>query len=556
MSLYFRLLRLQLSQRFGLSALRAEMQENRKRALGKASVFVVAVLSIGVLIGLYTWMLTAIMPTFQSLGMERIFLGVILLASMLIVFIFGLVYLIGLLFFSKDTEFLAALPIPQRTVFAAKFSQVLGGEIGTTALLLAPALVVYGVTVGAGVGYWFLALLMLFVAPCIPLALSGFVSLVLMRFNALWRRRDLMTTISAVAAVLIYVVGWTMLSSRMESLTSPEAVMELIQNSSALLHSIVSAFPPAGWAAEALLGQTGSLLLFLGVSAVALALVVFVADKIYYAGSMAQLEAAARTRKVKITSDTARQRGVVWALFMREWKIILRTPVYALNSLIMLIMGPLMLLLPMLMQGMTTDPEMREILSLLNNAADSRIVLLVLAALSLALGVINTGAMTSFSREGKLFYLLRVIPVSPRKQVLGKFLFGYSSTLLCVVLMCTVAVLMLGISPLLALGTVLFSAVVAVCPLALSMLPDTIKPKLSWNSETEAIKQNMNAILGMLIAWGVLFVMGVGAYFLAGTTLTILPLTLLIAGVAAMLGWASLVLLGRTAHSAFERIEG
>ncbi len=43
---------------------------------------------------------------------------------------------------------------------------------------------------------------------------------------------------------------------------------------------------------------------------------------------------------------------------------------------------------------------------------------------------------------------------------------------------------------------------------------DLARPKLTWNSPAEAVKQNMNGMLGMLVAALVLMAVGFGAYML------------------------------------------
>jgi len=66
---------------------------------------------------------------------------------------------------------------------------------------------------------------------------------------------------------------------------------------------------------------------------------------------------------------------------------------------------------------------------------------------------------------------------------------------------------------------------------ALNLLIDVFHPKLVWNSEQEAMKQNMNGGLGMLVSFLVILIMGAAA---AGALLLGLPATVAFASVAAV----------------------
>lgn len=556
MKLFFRLFGVQLNQRLGISAIRAGLRDDPKRTLGRSALWLIVLISFGALIGMYTWLVYQMLPAFQQLGMESLLLGLIFLLSMAFVFFMGIVYLIGTLFFSKDTEFLASLPIPQRTVFAAKFGQVLLGEIGVSMLLLLPPCIVYGIMSGVGIGYWLCMVLILPLVPCIPLALSALLSLLLMRFTALWRRRDLLTVIGSVALVVAIMLGQWQLQSLIPEDMGLEAVMALITDSSGLLQRITAAFPPSRWAAEGLLHGGGSLLLFLAVSVAALALVIVIAGRIYYGGAMAQLESSSSQRQVSLTGRSVRRHSTLFALFLREWRTVARSPVYALNGLIVIIMGPLLMLLPKFMQNSVDAADMGALFAFLQGAVDQRLILLVLSAIFVAIGMISPATFTSISREGKCFYLLRTMPVSPVRQITAKYLFGLSIAVIAMVFMGATATLAFSFPVGIVLGAFGFGLWASLCPVAIAMIPDVLKPKLSWNSETEAIKQNINGILGMLIGWGYLFLLCFLGYKLLQRGMSTVNLLWLMMAGTGILGLASFWVLGLAARRSWRRIEG
>lgn len=555
MKLFFRLFFLQLNQRFGLSSMRAMLRDEKKKTARNLALFALVVFGVASLIAVYTALLSLLLPGFQQLGLDSVFLGLTLLLSMILVFVLGMFYLLGVLFFSKDTEFLTALPIPQRTIFGAKFAQVMISEIASSALLLLPPIIVYGVTAGADVFFWLRGALTLLLVPCIPLALSALIALLLMRFNALWRHRDLLTIVGSVLALLAYMASVMFFSAKIPQYTSPEQITALLSDNEGLLTMAVSYFPPSGWAARGILGDGGSLALFAAVSAAALAVVILVSDRIYHSGASAQLEAVKSSRKVKLSGDAVRQRGQVSAMFKREWQLVLRSPVYALNGLAMIVMGPIMMLFMVFIQGASMN-GLESVVALISTSTDYTLVFFVLTALFMFFTTMNTALTTTISREGKLFFILRTLPVTPERMIIGKLLFGVSTQAVGTLLMGGVALVAFHLPVWVVVGTVLLSCLASFAPLALSVLPDLHRPKLTWNSETEAVKQNMSGVLGMLICMAYVLLAGFGFYWLIAASVGFALLIAIGVAASALTGALSLLALTRTAKRRWHAIEG
>lgn len=555
MSMFLRLFRVELKQRLGTSSLRASFRENKVKFIGRLSVWLIAFLSIAFLVGGYTWLLIKGMPFFAMLNLESVLLGILLLMSMVMVFFLGLFYLIGMLFFAKNTEFLASLPIPQGTVFAVKFSQVLLSEIATGLVILLPPIIVYGVQSGVGVMYWLRAFCIAVLAPSIPLAIAGLLSLLLMRFTALWRRRDLVTVVGSILLMALFILGQTWLTGQMPENMTQGVIMAMLTSNEGLLRMISSAFPPSGWAAQGLISGGEMFWLFVGVSVLSLVLVSVIANHMYYAGAAAQLESTSSTRKVSISGRNVRRHSSVMAIFIREWRTVLRSPTYALNGLVSIIVGPIMMILPRMVGG--GDEGFDALMSMLANASiDPLYIVMITAAIIVFIGVINPALSTALSREGKMYYFSRMMPVSPTRQVMGKFLFGMSVSLITVLLMGIASIFTLGYSLEVAGLSAALAVVAIVPPLALAMLPDILHPKLQWNSETEAIKQNANAIIGMVLSWGYMALVIFGIIKLLDVMGNVASVVWILVGVSVVLGAGLIFALGRASRRSLRTIEG
>ena len=106
-----------------------------------------------------------------------------------------------------------------------------------------------------------------------------------------------------------------------------------------------------------------------------------------------------------------------WAIAKREIKVLVRTPIYFFNSIGVILIAPLAMFLP-LIWGNALEP----ILTMLS--AVRPLYLNLGAAASIALvAAFAPAASTSFSREGKQFWLSQVMPVAPREQINGKIIY-------------------------------------------------------------------------------------------------------------------------------------
>ena len=107
---------------------------------------------------------------------------------------------------------------------------------------------------------------------------------------------------------------------------------------------------------------------------------------------------------------------------------------------------------------------------------------------------------TSISREGKYFWITQMIPVSQKEQMKGRVkaavILYWIASLLYIILFGV----LLKIEFLYIIYGLMVSFAGALPFAYTGLLIDYIKPKLQWDKESEAAKQNFNAILGIIIS--------------------------------------------------------
>jgi ABC-2 type transport system permease protein len=200
MSDFAKVFGIQLKSRYSMSGSKKGLMKN----IGLGIVIVISILS---LIGAWAGFLFLFFSGLQSINMLDLGLLMPFLAGMIVVLIFGVAGILGILFQSKDISFLASLPLKQGSVFASKFFLVYLYELSIMLAFLLPAILVYGIIAEMGPVFYLKGILAVLLLPMLPLVISTLISLVLMRFSGLSKRRDLFMVVGGFILTIGYVVG-------------------------------------------------------------------------------------------------------------------------------------------------------------------------------------------------------------------------------------------------------------------------------------------------------------------------------------------------------------
>lgn len=550
------LLVLQLKVNYGLSIFRRNLARDKKAALKSLGIFALATISVGSVALVYTAIMSLLFDSLVKVEMEQIVLLYGTFATQLIGLVISLPYLFGTIFFAKDTTFLASLPVKPGAIFAAKMSIVLIGEYLVTLPMAAIPYIIFGVRTGQGVAYYLIALAVALIIPFIPTAATSILALVFMRAVTAIKRANTLISLSGMLLAMGLVAGNIALMRVMSTGTMDSFVKNAVVNQTDLVSAMSRAFPPLRWVVVSLAElNLGSFALFALVSAISAVIAILIASGLYQRTSMALLESARSGNRIRTRANNIyRSSPTTLALFVREWKMLLRTPAFALNSLIFIVLGPLMFNKAVSGSILAQDPDTKPIFDLMLSDAHSELKILAVAGLLAFTGLINPAAATVISREGSGFWLFRVVPISPWHQVRAKLLAVFSVSFTAI----TTTGLTLALSY--RLGSAYFIlgytlAVLAALPVtSLSVLIDLKNPKLDWVNPNQVMKQNVNVLLAMAVSAVVIGLPGWGAYHLAKTGWSMVQVFAAFASVLVLLGFALVAGLKKTAGPSYLRM--
>jgi len=543
-----------LRQNFGLSLLKHKVLKEKKD-LWLVLLAGIGFLSLLPVLVLYVRGLGLLFAILRAAGQETAMLTLAILVGQFFILVFGLFYVLSAFYFSRDLEFLVSLPARPFEVIGAKFGVILVNEYLTVLFVVVPVFVVYGVMAGKPLGYWPLAALVFLLLPVIPLALSGLLVMAMMRCINVSRKKDFLIlagSLALLATVLFLQLG-------LAGNRSPEEMVKFFSAADGLARLVGEKFPPCIWASRLLASGfsapgLGYLALYAGGSIAVLLLLLLAAEKLFYRGLIGLSEMAVRRKKlssVALAAGFARRRGAGQAILLREWKLMNRTPIFLLNGILSIVLVPVMLFIMVRTSAGSSSMAILKLLGSGNRLAE----ILFAAAFFTACGCLNGTASSTFSREGKTFWISKVIPVAPGRQVTGKFLHSYLVAVLGVLGGSLAAKLALGLGWKSIVPAAMLAFVAGVLLTATNMAVDLARPLLTWTNPMRAIKQNLNVVIAMALDAGIVY----GFYHVsrllrrigfAGTGLIAVLFVIL-----SLLAALSIFLLARFADKRYTKIE-
>lgn len=527
---------LQLRVNFGLSALNWYRKKDIKKLLGSLGIIALVFMGIGPIFFLYLRLLQEMYKAALRIGQTQLVLVSALVLSSLLVLVFALSFVMSVFYFSRDLSLLVPLPLFPSHILGAKFVVVLIYDYLTISPFYLPALWVYGNNTGAGPLFWLTGMAVFLLLPVIPLAIASTFVLFLMGVTNLSRRRDTLRIISLFAFLAI-LLSFNFFVSRIPVGEEAEFIERLLLDEQGLIRFVSRVYPPAFFASQALTARgsvaLANFVLFLGLSLAGLALTLFTGEKIFYRGLIggAEVQRGKAVSREVLERKMSRSASAAWTIALKEIKYLIRTPIYLFNSIAMLAVVPLALIIPVITGG-----GLNNIIDSLTGITPRAAQVLGGAAFIGVMALFTPAASSSFSREGKQFWISKVIPVPPGKQIQGKVLYSLMIASLALPLVALAALLFLPWS-VAEVALVLFSGLILSFPaITLSLLIDLLRPYLTWDSPQKAIKQNINVLLAMVAGGGLYFLLYIAGRAVYQATGAELPVYIVVLGGAALLG--------------------
>ena len=514
----------QFRQNSGLSYMKYLYRTNRRALLGRLLFFPLIILAIFPVLKLITNMYSVLFNTLHPMGQDAVIFAAAFVFAQSLSFVFGLFYLMSTFYFAKDVDLLIPLPLKPSVILGSKFLIVVISEYAITLPIVVPALWVYSQT-DPGWGFWLLATLITSLLPIIPLALASIFVILLMRITNVRKGRGLLRGFGAFLGIIFY-GGFQWFQMRFTP-GDPQSLNNLIAQPDSLVHLITKRFPPSLWAAEGLLQFPGGMgLYYTGIyflaTAAALIFVFVLADRFFYKGLLGGNEVSVKRKKLMSAPGMFKARPPFVALFLREWRNLVRSASFLMPVLINFIILPVAILIPVISDSNKSSLN----LAVVGQDPSARqIIILVASGLIMFISANNGLASTAISREGKSFWVSKIIPVSPFVQVLSKLAAASLVPLMLIAMTLAGEIIFLHFS-----ASELFSQMIlalsgSLLTMSFGLFIDLLHPKLDWTDPQQVMKRNLTVLISIFSTLAFVGLSGGFLYWLAAN-FTLSPSTI------------------------------
>lgn len=427
----------------------------------------------------------------------------------------------AMLYMSKDNDLLLSLPIPPSKILITRMCLVYGLSLLYSGSVWLPAIVyawIFGAVTPVAVVFQVLLLVIMALFVTVVTCVLGWaVALVATRIK---NKSFVVVLASLVFFGIYYYVSFNMVGMMEKLLMNAEAVGQGIRAWANILYQL-------GMAAD---GSVSAMLIFTGATLVLFGVCFAVLSRSF-------LHIATRTQtgtkaagKISVKAGSAQA-----ALNRRELRRFISSPIYMLNGGLGVVF-----MLVLAVFGVIKRDMLTQTLSGIGAAAPeltSLFPLLVVLTVSFCAGM-DIITPSSVSLEGKNLWVVRSLPVTGKMVLRAKLGLGLRLNLLPSAVSAVILSWCIGLGAVQTVLCVLLLETMAWFFSAFGLVIGVLHPDLQWTSESVPIKQSMNVMIAVLLAFVLpLLVAGLGYL-----TRNVMGMNAYLAAAAAVLGLAALAM--------------
>ncbi len=443
------------------------------------------------------------------------FISVMLLASQIAVLFMGMASYLQIMYFGNDNEILMTLPVKPSAIYLSKLIVSLFNNLIISTVIILPSLITIAVAFvregfSFGAEYYVLIPFALIFIPLLPLSIISVLSFPIMKIVSYFKKHP---TISALITALL-TVGIVLAIYLPSMAMGGEVEGDISGTLVGVMSKLGRYFYPTYCFALAMVGSqiAKNLAIFFAITLVALAIGVLT-SLLFYRSTLSKMSEGGGVSSTEKKVKSAEPMSTKKALVMRELKGVMRDQSIALQTFMMLIMAPAMLLISTFVSRNTSPDEGETICIGMFELGMSFFYSFMM------IGGMNYMSLIGISRDREQFSIAKTLPVTSKQILQAKLTLSDLTTLLAVILSGAVFAL---VSSTTWYNKILYIIGVFACTFPLNcfcLMRDVKAPNLKWTNIKQISKNNMGTLVPMLVC-----VVGGIAVMILGITMSFLPM--------------------------------
>lgn len=461
-------------------------------------VSLLIILPFVVVSGLFIYTVTnsLVEYNYETIGLE--FMCILLCVF---TFIFSFNVILNELYFTGDIENLLPLPLKPREIVGAKIASIFCAESLVQLLVIFFSVIGFFFALGLSFKNFLLGILGMITLPMIPIIYCSIISLLIMSFTRFIRNKETIRKVGlvfvlAVLMLFVYFLG------ALQNFDLELYIEGFVNGDQTFLHVMRGIFPHINLFIDILVtGSIRSLLLYILVNIGFIVVLLGLADVCYFKGVVGLSSKDTDSKKsssnilnnIKVENPTN-------SYFKKEIFTLFRTSSYFLNCILINFIWPIFVYV--ICKLKFPDLTLSKLKNLVTSTDNNTLIIIFMFVIgvSILLPALNSIASSSFSREGKNFYFMKYIPMDYSSQVYVKLLVSFIIAFIGVNVFSLIFYLVIGlkVSTAFIFLIISFLAILFIC--SLGIIIDSINPKLVWDDELNALRENSNNFIVMGIS--------------------------------------------------------
>ena len=461
-------------------------------------VSLLIILPFVVVSGLFIYTVTnsLVEYNYETIGLE--FMCILLCVF---TFIFSFNVILNELYFTGDIENLLPLPLKPREIVGAKIASIFCAESLVQLLVIFFSVIGFFFALGLSFKNFLLGILGMITLPMIPIIYCSIISLLIMSFTRFIRNKETIRKVGlvfvlAVLMLFVYFLGV------LQNFDLELYIEGFVNGDQTFLHVMRGILPHINLFIDILVtGSIRSMLLYILVNIGFIVVLLGLADVCYFKGVVGLSSKDTESKKsssnilnnIKVENPTN-------SYFKKEIFTLFRTSSYFLNCILINFIWPIFVYV--ICKLKFPDLTLSKLKNLVTSTDNNTLIIIFMFVIgvSILLPALNSIASSSFSREGKNFYFMKYIPMDYSSQVYVKLLVSFIIAFIGVNVFSLIFYLVIGlkVSTAFIFLIISFLAILFIC--SLGIIIDSINPKLVWDDELNALRENSNNFIVMGIS--------------------------------------------------------
>ena len=456
---------------------------------------------------------TTALELLRDILLEELFLQIVLLINTVIVFMQCIISSLNMFFFSNDLEYILPLPVKAKSIYGAKLNLLITTEYIFEALIFLAPLMYFGVFMDLGILYFIKAAIVMITLPIICSSIMAFIMVRIASCLKFLKNKDRVQYMSIVMLVIILLFVSVISSGENTNAGISDAqvldfvfsMQESIEGNK-ILGSFINVFTKFLVSNDnvVVFKNFGLILLMVWITYIGL-------TKLNHKAYMKNIsinfndgkKVNTKINKVKDIKANSLNKSYV----KKEMLTMVRTPVFFMQCIMPVFIVPIIMFMPFILNINNLEVLDMPSLEVLKDSVISVEGVSIILTIMQILYIMNIIPVTAVSRDNLNATFMKTIPVSYYKQCKYKVKPGIIFNMIPIIYLFIVSIFVFEVQVQFFIAIAITLILMNIVESYIGILIDLKSPKIGWDSETTAVKQNFNIVINYFAAIALCFML-------------------------------------------------